>query len=205
MKPDGTFAQFHDSDYLDYIGEHTVDVSYGKYPYARSWGEGFSMDLDAPRGIYRSNCLARINVCDQIATPLAQEELRIFRETFGRPAQHTLLYHWARLIELVFACERTLELLQDRAITDRETRLPVEPGAGRGVGHVEAPRGTLIHDYTTDERGCILKANMIVGTTHNLAPISMSVKQAARSLIRDGKVTEGILNRVEMAVRAYDP
>ncbi|MFH1155151.1 MAG: hypothetical protein V1793_15165 [Pseudomonadota bacterium] len=157
------FAQFHHSEYLDYIGEHSVNVSYGKYPYARSWNQGFSMDLDAPKGIYRSNCLARINVCDQIATPLAQAELKIFRDSFGRPAQHTLLYHWARLIELVYACERTLELLQDTAITDRPTRFEVAPKAGWGVDHVEAPRGTLIHDYTTDDRGCIFKANMIVG------------------------------------------
>lgn len=205
MKPDGTFKDFHDSAYLDYLGERTVDVSYGKYPYAKSWGEGFSMDLDAPKGIYRSNCLARINVCDQISTPLAQAELVEFRDTFGRPVQHTLLYHWARLIELVYSCEKTLELLQDTSITDKQTRYEVTPKAGRGVGHVEAPRGTLIHDYTTDENGCIVKANLIVGTTHNLAPISMSVKQAAQMLISNGNVDEGILNKVEMAVRAYDP
>ncbi len=205
MKPDGSFQDFKDTDYLDYIGEHVADTSYGKFPYAKSWDEGFSMDLDAPKGIYRSNCLARINVCEQISTPLAQTELEEFRKTFGRPAQHTLLYHWARLIELVYACEKTLELLSDPAICGRETRFDVTPKAGRGVGHVEAPRGTLIHDYTTDENGLIEKANMIVGTTHNLAPISMSVEQAARMLIKDGKVDETILNKVEMAVRAYDP
>jgi len=205
MRPDGTFDDFDDTDYLDYISEHTVDVSYGKYPYAKSWNEGFSMDLDAPKGIYRSNCLARINCCDQIPTPLAQKELEEFRKNFGRPCQHTLLYHWARLIELVYSCEKTLELLNNPAITAPETRYPVTPKAGRGVGHVEAPRGTLIHDYTTDENGCIKSANLIVGTTHNLAPISMSVKQAAKMLIHDGKVDETILNKVEMAVRAYDP
>ena len=163
------------------------------------------MDLAHPKGIYRANCLARINVCDQISTPLAQAELEEFRKSFGRPAQHTLLYHWARLIELVYACEKTLELLSDPAICGRETRFDVTPKAGRGVGHVEAPRGTLIHDYTTDDKGLIVSANMIVGTTHNLAPISMSVDQAARMLIKDGKVDETILNKVEMAVRAYDP
>jgi F420-non-reducing hydrogenase large subunit len=205
MKPDGSFVDFHDSDYLDYIGEHVSDVSYGKFPYAKSWDEGFSMDLTAPKGIYRSNCLARINVCDGISTPLAQAELELFRQNFGRPAQHTLLYHWARLIELVYACEKTLELLSNRDIVGKKTRIDFTPKAGRGVGHVEAPRGTLIHDYTTDENGLIEKANMIVGTTHNLAPISMSVEQSARLLIKDGKVDEGILNRVEMAVRAYDP
>jgi len=205
MKPDGSYDDFHDADYLDYIGEHSVDVSYGKYPYAKSWDEGFSMDLDAPKGIYRSNCLARINVCDQISTPLANKEFEEFRNNFGRPAQQTLLYHWARLIELVYACEKTLELLSDKAITDPKTRCDVTPKAGRGVGHVEAPRGTLIHDYTTDENGCIKKANMIVGTTHNLAPISMSVEQSAKLLIKEGHVDQGILNRIEMSVRAYDP
>ncbi|MCD4678265.1 MAG: Ni/Fe hydrogenase subunit alpha [Desulfobacula sp.] len=205
MKPDGSYDDFKDSDYLDYISEHPVDVSYGKYPYAKSWDEGFSMDLDAPKGIYRSNCLARINVCDQISTPLAQAELEEFRKNFGRPAQQTLLYHWARLIELVYACEKTLELLNHGSITDKKTRNDVTPAAGRGVGHVEAPRGTLIHDYTTDENGCIKSANMIVGTTHNLAPISMSVEQSARMLIKDGNVDETILNKIEMSVRAYDP
>ncbi len=205
MKTDGTCADFEDTDYLDYIGEKVVDVSYGKFPYAKSWEEGFSTDLENPKGIYRSNCLARINICDHIPTPLAQKELEEFRSTFGRYPQHTLLYHWARLIELVYACEKTLMLLQDKKITDPKTRLDVTPGAGRGVGHVEAPRGTLIHDYTTDENGLMVSSNMIVGTTHNLAPISMSVEQAARLLIHDGKVDETILNKVEMAVRAYDP
>jgi len=205
MKSDGTFEDFDDSDYLDHIAEYPMDVSYGKYPYAKSWNEGFSMDLDAPKGVYRSNCLARLNVCDHISTPLAQAELEEFRSSFGRPAQLTLLYHWARLIELVYSCEKTKQLLEDRAITDPTTRNSVTPKAGRGVGHVEAPRGTLIHDYTTDDNGCITSANMIVGTTHNLAPISMSVEQSARMLIKDGHVDETILNQVEMSVRAYDP
>ena len=205
MKPDGTYSDFDNTDYMDYISEKVVDNSYGKFPYAKSWDEGFSMDLDQPKGIYRSNCLARINTCDQISTPLAQAELEEFRKSFGRPAQHTLLYHWARLIELVYACEKTLELLSDPGICGKETRFDVTPKAGRGVGHVEAPRGTLIHDYTTDDDGMIVSANMIVGTTHNLAPISMSVEQAAKLLIHEGKVDETILNKVEMAVRAYDP
>lgn len=205
MKPDGSYTDFHDSQYLDYIAEHVTDSSYGKFPYAKSWEEGFSMDLASPKGIYRSNCLARINVCDDISTPLAQAELKEFRQNFGRPAQHTLLYHWARLIELVYACEKTHELLSNKNITGKDTRFEVTPKAGRGVGHVEAPRGTLIHDYTTDDNGCILSANMIVGTTHNLAPISMSVEQSARLLIQDGKVDETILNKVEMSVRAFDP
>ncbi len=205
MKPDGSHTDFAPRDYVDYIGEHVEPNSYGKYPYARFWNEGFSMDLDHPKGIYRANTLARINVADRMATPRAQAELEEFRGLFGRPAQATLLYHYARLIEEVYACERAIEILQDPEITDPNVRAPVEPKAGRGVGCVEAPRGSLIHDYTTDDNGLIAHANLIVGTTHNLGPMNMSVNQAARSLIKDGQVDEGILNQIEMAVRAYDP
>jgi F420-non-reducing hydrogenase large subunit len=205
MKSDGSYTDFSPQNYSDYIGEHVEPYSYGKYPYARFWNEGFSMDLDNPKGVYRANTLARINVADKMATPRAQAELEEFRETFGRPAQATLLYHYARLIEEVYACERAIEILNDPEITDPNVRAKVEPGAGRGVGCVEAPRGTLIHDYTTDENGLIANANMIVGTTHNLGPMNMSVNQAARSLIKDGHVDEGILNQIEMSVRAYDP
>ncbi len=205
MKPDGHFNDFDIQDYTDHIGEKVVPWSYGKFPYAKSWDQGFSLDLDSPKGIYRANTLARINVADKMATPKAQAELEEFRATFGRPAQATLLYHWARLIEEVYACEHAIELLMDPEITDTNIRTKAEPKAGRGVGCVEAPRGTLIHDYSTDDNGLITKANMIVGTTHNLGPINMSVDQAARALIKDGHVDEGILNKVEMAVRAYDP
>lgn len=205
MKPDGSYSDFKCEQYTDFIGEHIESWSYSKFPYARTWGEGFSMDLEAPKGIYRSNTLARLNVCDRINTPLAQAELDEFRQRFGRPAQSTTLYHWARLIELVHACERVKELLEDETITDPEIRIPVEPKAGRGVGCVEAPRGSLIHDYTTDDNGCIVSANMIVGTTHNIAPMNMSVRQAALDVIKGGIVSEEALNKVEMAVRCYDP
>jgi F420-non-reducing hydrogenase large subunit len=205
MKPDGTYTDFDVQDYTDYLGEKVLPWSYGKFPYAKKWGEGFSLDLDSPKGIYRANTLARINVADKMATPLAQAELEEFRSLFGRPAQATLLYHYARLIEEVYACEHAIELLEDPEITNPDVRAKVEPKAGRGVGCVEAPRGTLIHDYSTDENGLITRANMIVGTTHNLGPINMSVDQAARALIKNGVVDEGILNKVEMAVRAYDP
>ena len=205
MKKDATFVAFAPQDYADFLAEKVVDFSYGKFPYAKIWGEGFSMDADAPRGIYRSNTLARLNVADTIPTPRAQAELEGFREAFGRPAQGTLLYHWARLIEAVYACERAVEILNSPEITDPEVKAQAAPGAGRGVGCVEAPRGTLIHDYTTDQDGLITTANLIVGTTHNLAAINMSVNRAAKDLIKQGRYDEGVLNRIEMAVRAYDP
>ncbi|PIE72029.1 MAG: hypothetical protein CSA20_09925 [Deltaproteobacteria bacterium] len=205
MRPDGTSLDFAPEDYASYLGEHVEPWAYSKMPYAKAWDEGFNLDLAAPRGIYRSNTLARINVCDKMGTPKAQEALEQFRSQFGRPAQQTLLYHYARLIELIYACERTIELLEWEGITDTNVRARVTPKAGQGVGVVEAPRGTLIHDYITDDDGCIVSANLIVGTTHNIAPMNMSVKQAATSLIKDGNYNEALLNQVEMAVRAYDP
>lgn len=205
MKPDGTYDDFAYDEYLDHLGEHVEPWSYQKFPYAKAWGQGFAMDLNNPAGVYRSNCLARINVCDKMATPRAQAELEEFRANFGRPAHLTLLYHYARLIELVQCAEHMAELLDDPEITSTDIRVKIEPRAGRGVGCVEAPRGTLIHDYETDDKGLITKANLIVGTTHNNAAMNMSVKQAATALIKNGTYDQGILNKVEMAIRAYDP
>jgi F420-non-reducing hydrogenase large subunit len=204
MKPDGAYEEFEYGDYTDHIGEHIESWTYLKFPYAKNWGD-FSMDLNNPSAIYRTNSLARINVCDKISTPLAQKELEAFREAFGRPAQPTLLYNYARLIELLYNAEKAVELLKDPDITSTDIRVPVTPRAARGVGCVEAPRGTLIHDYETDENGLVTNVNLIVGTTHNNAPINMSVKQTAKALIKDGKYDQGILNTVEMAIRAYDP
>jgi len=204
MSKDGSYVDFPYHQYTDYISEHVEPWSYVKFPYDKRAG-AFSMDLDHPNGIYRVNTLARINVCDYIDTPLAQKELEEFRQLFGRPAQLTLLYHWARLIELLYNAEHVIRLLDDPEITSVDTRKKVEPRAARGIGCVEAPRGTLIHDYTTDENGMLTNVNLIVATTHNNAPINMSVKQAAKSLIKNGKYDQGILNRVEMAIRAYDP
>ncbi len=205
MKPDGSYTDFPYDQYTDYISEKILPWTYLKFPYAKQWGEGFSMDLSEPKGIYRTNTLARINVCDKMATPLAQVELEEFRKNFGRPAQQTLLFNWARLIELVYNAEHVLELLNDPEITSRETRIAVKPRAARGIGCIEAPRGTLIHDYETDDNGMVTNVNLIVGTTHNNAPINMSVKQAATLLIKDGVYDQEILNKVEMSIRAYDP
>jgi F420-non-reducing hydrogenase large subunit len=204
MQADGSYEDFDVKNYTDYISEHVEPWSYLKFPYMKKAGK-FSMDLDKPNGIYRTNTLARMNVIDKIDTPLAQAELEEFREKFGRPAQPTLLYHWARLIELLYNAENAVRLLEDPEITSPETRIKVEPRAARGIASVEAPRGTLIHDYETDENGLITNVNLIVGTTHNNAPINMSVKSAAKALIKDGKYDQGILNTVEMMIRAHDP
>lgn len=203
MTSDGAYEDFSTADYTDYIGEHVEPWTYLKFPYAKQKGP-WALEDDAP-SLYRTNTLARINVADYIPTPLAQKELEEFRANFGRPAQLTLLYHWARLIELLYNAELAVELLNDPEITNRETRVRVTPRAARGVGVTEAPRGTLIHDYTTDDNGMLTHVNLIVGTTHNNSAINLSVRQAAKALIRDGVYDQGTLNTVEMAIRAYDP
>jgi F420-non-reducing hydrogenase large subunit len=203
MYSDGSFEEFGYDEYTDFIGEHVEPWTYLKFPYAKKRGP-FALEDDAP-SLYRVNSLARINVADYIPTPLAQKELEEFRANFGRPAQLTLLYHWARLIELLFNAEYVLQLLNDPEITSRDIRASVTPRAARGVGVVEAPRGTLIHDYTTDEDGILTHVNLLVATCQNNSAINLSVKQAAQTLIKDGNYDQGTLNTVEMAIRAYDP
>ena len=203
MYSDGSYEDFATNDYADFIGEHVEDWTYLKFPYAKKRGP-FLLEDNAP-SLYRVNTLARINVADYIPTPLAQKELEEFRANFGRPAQLTLLYHWARLIELLYNAEMAVQLLNDPEITSRETRVKVTPRAARGIGVVEAPRGTLIHDYTTDENGLLTHVNLIVATCQNNSAINLSVRQAAKTLIKAGKYDQGTLNMVEMAIRAYDP
>lgn len=207
-------ALYESRDYLDHVAERVEPWSYLKFPYLKQFGwQGF-VDGQAS-GIYQATPLARLNVADRMATPLAQAEFERFYETFGArgkavngrnlPVHHRLATHWARLIELLYAAEHMLELLDHPEICDPNVRQAVEARAGVGVGSVEAPRGTLTHHYETDERGVLTKVNMIVGTTNNNAPMSLSIMKAAKGLIRGGNVSEGILNRVEMAFRLYDP
>ena len=204
MDAEGKYEDFKSEDYTDYIEEHIEPWSYLKFPYMKKVGK-LSMDLDNPVGVYRTNSLARLNVCDQISTPLAQKELTEYREKFGRPVQLTLLYHWARLIELLYNAEYAVQLLKDPEIISKDIRVPVTPRAARGIGSTEAPRGTLIHDYETDDQGLVTNVNIIVGTTHNNAPINMSIKQAAVDLIKGGEYDQGMINKIEMCYRAYDP
>jgi F420-non-reducing hydrogenase large subunit len=138
-------------------------------------------------------------------TPLAQAELKEFRSRFGRPAHLALLNHHARLIELLYACERATELLEDDEITSEDTRVEVGAPKEEGVGVVEAPRGTLFHHYMTDEDGFMKDINLIVATAQNYPAMHFGAQALAKALIRGGKVSEGLLNRVEMLIRAYDP
>jgi F420-non-reducing hydrogenase large subunit len=204
--PDGReHAKYHPRQYREYVAEHVEPWTYLKFPYLKKVGwKGFVDGEDS--GIYKATPLGRLNAADGMATPLAQAEYeRFYNALGGKPVHHTLATHWARLIELLYAAERWVELATDPEITGKEYRVLPTATPDEGVGCVEAPRGTLTHHYWTDERGILTHVNLIVGTTNNYAPISMSIKKAAQGLIRGGQVREGLLNMVEMAFRAYDP
>jgi F420-non-reducing hydrogenase large subunit len=206
VDPDGAeYAKFGPKDYLNHIAEHVEPWSYIKFPYLKNVGwKGFVDGKDS--GIYRVAPLARLNVSDGMATPLAQEEYeKMYSVLGGKPAHNTLAYHWARLIELLYASERLLELAKDEEILDPNIRAIPTATPSEGIGIVEAPRGTLIHHYMTDSNGVITGVNLIVATVNNAAAISMSISKAAKGLIKNGEVSDGLLNMVEMAFRAYDP
>ena len=155
--------------------------------------------------IYRVGPLARLNAAEGMATPLAQKEYENMFNTLGKPSHHTLAYHWARLIEALQAAEELKMIAENPLLTSKDIRNMNLKLKGEGIGCVEAARGTLIHHYQTDDRGMITAVNLIVATQHNAAPICMSVKKAAKGLIKGPEVKEGLLNMVEMSFRAYDP
>ena len=207
VAPDGErIGKYGPNEYRDWIAERVEPWTYLKFPYLKKVGwKGLVDGKDS--GVYCATPLSRLNAADGMATPRAQEEYERFFTTLGRkPVHKRLATHWARLVELLYAAERMVELATDPEITSDNfhtipTEIPTE-----GVGIVEAPRGTLTHHYWTDERGIVTKANLVVGTTNNYAPITMSIKKAAKSLIKKGTVVnEGLLNMVEMAFRLYDP
>jgi F420-non-reducing hydrogenase large subunit len=206
VDPDGKeFAKYAPREYLDHVAEHVEPWSYMKFPYLKKIGwKGFVDGKDS--GVFRATPLSRLNAADGMATPLAQEAYEKFYSTLGgKPVHHTLATHWARLVELLYSAERLLELSKDPEITSPNIRTIPTAKPDEGVGIVEAPRGTLTHHYITDERGVIKKANLIVATVNNAAAVNMSVKKAAMALIKPGKeITEGLLNRIEMAWRPYD-
>jgi F420-non-reducing hydrogenase large subunit len=205
--PDGKeLCKYAPREYLEHIAERVEPWTYLKFPYLKKVGwKGFVDGKDS--GVYRATPLSRLNAADGMATPLAQAEYEKMYSTLGgKPANYTLATHWARLIELLYAAERLLELSRDPEITSPNIRNIPTAKPDEGVGIVEAPRGTLTHHYITDEKGVITKCNLIVGTTNNYAALFMSVRKAAADLIKPGvKITEGLLNRIEMAWRPYDP
>jgi NAD-reducing hydrogenase large subunit len=198
-KADGTLlAQFEPRDYLSYIGEYVEDWSYMKFP--------FYKPLGYPDGGYRVGPLARLNVADALGTPKADEAYGQWRAWSEKPSQGaTLLYHHARMIELMGCLERAGQLLTDPAVCGREIRVTGDVRNTEGIGVIEAPRGTLIHHYQVDRNGVLRHVNLIVATGHNNLAINRSIAAVAKAHIRKGDVREGLLNRVEGAIRCYDP
>ncbi|NOX90751.1 MAG: Ni/Fe hydrogenase subunit alpha [Calditrichaeota bacterium] len=206
VDPEGNeYAKFKPQEYLNMVAEHVEPWTYVKFPFLKNIGwKGFADGKDS--GIYSVAPLARLNAADGMATPKAQEYyLKYFETLGGKPVHFTLANHWARLIELLYAAERIVELAGDPEITGDTIRILPDKTPREGIGVVEAPRGTLFHHYQTDERGVITKANLVVATQNNAARIAMSVDKAAKSLIKEGHYDDGILNQIEMAFRAYDP
>ena len=188
----------HTDDYIHYFSEHAERWSYMKFPFLNHIGR--------EKGWNRVGPLARMNICDYIPTPLAEKERQdMFAFTGGKPINSTMYYHWARLIEILYCGEVIKDLLNDEDILGTELKAE---GTRRheGIGIIEAPRGTLIHHYRVDAAGMITKCNLIVSTTHNNEPMNQAVKWVAKNVLSSQpKITEGMLNQVEVAIRAYDP
>ena len=197
-------SKFRQDEYLEKIAEHVEPWTYSKFTYLKDIGWN-GLNSGQNSGIYRVGPLGRLNAADGMATRLADDEYkRMYKTLGGKPVQSTLAFHWARLIELLYASERALELATDPHITSKDLRNPVNK-PGEGVGIIEAARGLLIHHYKLNSEGLVDRVNLIVATTHNYADICMSIRDAAKGLIKGGEVDEGLLNQVEMAFRAYDP
>ena len=190
--------KFDSNDYQDYIAEHVEDWSYLKFPYYKKLGY--------PEGVYRVGPLGRLNAVEKIDTPLANEEFKEYHKiNDGKPIENTLYYHYARLIETLFATEKVMVLLDDPDIFGKDILNTKQNFQGEGVGVIEAPRGTLFHHYTANENGQIEKVNLIVSTGHNNWAMSEAVDSVAKTFINGQEIREGLLNRVEAAIRAYDP
>lgn len=189
---------------LGRIAEHWEPWTYVKFPYLVDFGwQGLRAGPDS--GIYRVGPLARLNVAERMASPLAQEEYERFFDFFGgKPVHATFAYHWARLIEMVQAAETVAILSQEPELAGADVRGKLG-SPGEGVGVVEAARGTLFHHYLLNPQGLVEKVNLIVATTHNAPGIGLSVKQMAEAILEKGQEDEILLNRVEMAFRTYDP
>jgi F420-non-reducing hydrogenase large subunit len=199
-------CKYAPEDYSSYIAEHVEPWSYLKFPYLRKRGwQGFVEGIDS--SLYCATPLSRLNVADRMATPKAQEAYEeMYRTLGGKPCKALMAAHWARLVEMVQNAEMLQHYCDDPEITGDRFRVVPQRITGEGVGIVEAMRGTLTHHYTCDKNGICTSANLIVGTTNNNAPIHMVTKKAAQYAIQPGKEpTQGILNLIEMAFRAFDP
>jgi len=198
--------RYRPAEYMDFVAEHVEPWTYLKFPYLKKRGwKGFVEGIDS--SIYCATPLSRLNVADRMATPAAQEAFEeMFSTLGGKPCKALMAQHWARLVEMVQNAETLQKYCADPGITGDEFRVIPDRITGEGIGIVEAMRGTLTHHYTCDAKGICTSANLIVGTTNNNAPIHMVTKKAAQAVIRPGvEPTSGILNRIEMAFRAFDP
>ena len=196
---DGEIIQDHidPADYEEHIGEAVEPWSYLKSPYYKPMGY--------PKGMYRVGPLARLNMAKRCGTPLADQELAEFRELERRFVLSSFYYHYARLIEMLFAVERIEAYLEEPEILGKHVRAYAGPNNYNGVGVSEAPRGTLIHNYKIDESGLIKHANLIIATGHNNLAMNRGVLQVAKHFIKGRTIPEGMLNRVEAVIRCYDP
>ncbi len=185
------------ANYAEYIGEAVEPWTYLKFPYYKPMGY--------PSGMYRVGPLARINVCDQVGTDWADEELREFRDRNHGAASSSFQFHYARLIEIVAALEKVAQLVDDPDVKSDRLRADAGINSLEGVGVIEAPRGTLIHHYWVDENGILQKVNLVVATGHNNLAMNRTVTQIAKHFIQGPNIPEGLLNRVEHGIRAYDP
>ena len=192
-----TAAEFKPHDYMDQIEEKSFKWTYAKFAFLKTMGW--------PEGIVQSGPTARMNVNKIIPTEYANQELKDFKRKFGSPAHATLLFDYARLIDLLFAVERAKNLLEDATLTRTDTRVAVKPEEGTGIGVVEAPRGTLAHEYLLDRNGLLKRLKLIIPTQLNNAAINMNLKETATELIHRGEIKSSLLNRIEMVIRAYDP
>jgi F420-non-reducing hydrogenase large subunit len=193
----GNVAEFAAQDYMEHVEEKIYPWTYAKFAYLKALGW--------PEGIVQVGPTARINVNSKTTTELANAELREFKRKFGTPAHTTILLDYARLIDLMYAVEKAKELLDDETLTHSDTRVKVEPKSGRGIGVVEAPRGTLAHEYVLSNDGRLEQLKLIIPTQINNQAINLNVKDAATEFIHNGEVKPGLLNRIEMVIRAYDP
>ena len=184
--------------YLEFIAERSVNWSYLKYPYYKSYG--------FEKGIYRVGPLARLNVCSRMKTPLAQQEFELFRQiNGGRPVHGTFYYHYTRLIEALSDVEDAERILNDKEVTSLHIQHHGRWNYEEGIGSSEAPRGTLFHHYKTDETGKLINVNLLIATGQNNPSMNRSVLEVARQYVKGEDIKEGMLNRVESTIRCYDP
>jgi len=186
-------------EYYKYFGEASESWTYLKFPYYKPLGY--------PKGIYRVGPLARVNICDYIETPVAERERQLFKQLApsAEAVNNSFYFHYARLIEMMFAVEKVEELLKDEAILGTHVRSKAEINRSEGVGACEAPRGTLFHHYTVDDNGVLEKVNLLIATAQNNMAMNRTIRQIAMRWIDGKKIPEGVLNRIEAGIRCFDP